>query len=87
MGGVFVGMGTDSRDQLRQKNKNLLYFNTGGLCQKINRPLELTHRDLGITDKEFDIVANHLAATLKEFNVPKREYEEVMAKIGKLQPY
>lgn len=28
----FVGMGTASRDQLRQKNKNLLCFSTGGPC-------------------------------------------------------
>ncbi len=87
VGRFFVGMGTDTRDQLRQKNKNLLCFNTGGPCQKINRPLELTHKGLGITDKEFDIVVNHLAATLKEFKVPEREHDEVMAKIGNLRSY
>lgn len=87
VGRFFVGMGTDTRDQLRQKNKNLLCFNTGGPCQKINRPLELTHKGLEITDKEFDIVVNHLAATLKEFKVPEREHDEVMAKIGNLRSY
>lgn len=83
----FVRIGTATLDQLRQKNKNLLCFNTGGPCQKINRPLELTHKGLGITEKEFDIVANHSAATLKEFKVPEREYDEVMAKIGNLRSY
>ncbi|GJL63338.1 MAG: hypothetical protein NPIRA04_19920 [Nitrospirales bacterium] len=87
VGRYFIGMGTDTRNQLRQKNKNLLCFNTGGPCKKINRPLELTHEGLGITDKEFDIVANHIAATLKEFKVPQKEFDEVMTKVGGLRPY
>ena len=87
VGRFFVGMGTDTRNQLRQKNKNFLCFNTGGPCQKINRPLDLTHKGLGITNQEFDIVVNHLAATLKDFKVPDREYEEVMAKVGNLRSY
>ena len=37
VGRFFVGMGTDTRNQLRQKNKNLLCSNTGGPCKKINR--------------------------------------------------
>jgi truncated hemoglobin YjbI len=61
VGRFFVGMGTDTRNKLRQKNKNLLCYNTGGPCQKINRPLDMTHKGLGITDQEFDIVVNHLA--------------------------
>ena len=87
VGRYFVGMGTDTRDQLRQKNKNLLCFNTGGPCRKINRPLNVTHEGLGITDKEFDIVMNHLAETLKEFKVPQQEQEELMTKVSGLRPY
>lgn len=87
VGRYFIGMGTDTRNQLRQKNKNLLCFNTGGPCKKINRDLKLTHEGLGITDKEFDIVANHLSDTLKEFKVPEKEYGEVMTKVGGLRTY
>lgn len=83
LGRFFAGMGTDTRDQLRKKNKNLLCFNTGGPCQKINRPLELTHKGMGITD--FYIVVNHLVATLKDFKVHEREHDEVMDKIGNLR--
>ena len=82
----FVGMGTDTRNQLRQKNKNLMCHNTGGPCKKINRPLKLAHAGLGITEKEFYIVVDHLADTLKEFKVPAREQEEVMSKVRKLKP-
>lgn len=87
VGRFFIGMGTDTRNQLRQKNKNLLCFNTGGPCKKINRPLKLTHEGLGITDKEFDIVVNHLGDTLKEFKVPEKEHGEVIKKFGGLRPY
>ena len=83
----FVGMGTDTRNQLRQKNKNLLCHNTGGPCEKINRPLKLAHAGLGITDREFDIVVNHLVDTLKEFKVPQKEQDELMPKIRELRPY
>ena len=83
----FIGMGTDTRNQLRQKNKNLMCHDTGGPCKIISRPLEVAHAGLGITEKEFNIVVNHLASTLKEFKVPKPEHEELMAKVRKLKPY
>ncbi len=87
VGRFFVGMGTDTRNQLRQKNKNLMCANTGGPCKKINRPLGEAHVGLGITDKEFDIVAGHLVTTLKEFKVPEKEFEELMTKVGGLRDY
>ncbi len=87
VGRFFVGMGTDTRNQLRQKNKNLMCANTGGPCKKINRPLGKAHIGLGITDKEFDIVAGHLVTTLQEFKVPKKEFDELMTKVGGLRDY
>ena len=87
VGRFFVGMGTDTRNQLRQKNKNLMCANTGGPCKKINRPLGEAHVGLGITDKEFDIVAGHLVTTLKEFKVPQKEFDELMTKVGGLRDY
>ncbi|MDH5575717.1 MAG: group 1 truncated hemoglobin [Nitrospirota bacterium] len=87
VGRYFVGMGTDTRNQLRQKNKNLMCTNTGGPCKKINRPLDVAHVGLGITDKEFDIVAGHLGTTLKEFKVPQQEHDELMTKVGGLRNY
>jgi len=87
VGRYFVGMGTDTRNQLRQKNKNLMCANTGGPCKKINRPLAEAHVGLGVTDKEFDIVAGHLGTTLKEFKVPQKEFEELMTKVSGLRDY
>ena len=62
----FIGMGTDTRNQLRQKNKNLLCYNTGGPCKKINRPLKQAHAGLGLTDKDFDIVVGGWVAILAQ---------------------
>ena len=87
VGRFFVGMGTDTRNQLRQKNKNLMCATTGGPCEIINRPLDQVHIGLGITDKEFDIVAGHLGTTLQEFKVPQKEYDELMTKVGSLRSY
>jgi hemoglobin len=87
VGRFFVGMGTDTRNQLKQKNTNLMCASTGGPCKTINRPLAEAHVGLGITDKEFDIVAGHLGTTLKEFKVPQKEYDELMTKVGGLRDY
>jgi len=83
----FIGMGTDTRNQSRQKNKNLLCYNTGGPCTKINRPLKQAHAGLGLTDKDFYIVVDHLSTTLKECKVPQREYDEVMTNVSGLRSY
>lgn len=87
VGRYFIGMGTDTRNQLRQKNKNLMCANTGGPCKKINRPLKLAHEGLKITDGEFDIVVNYLVDTLKEFKVPQQEHDELMKKVWGLRSY
>jgi len=72
---------------LSQKNKNLMCANTGVPCKTINRPLDVAHVGLGITDKELDIVAGHLGTTVKEFKVPQKEYDELMTKTGGLRDY
>lgn len=86
VGARFFGMSEDSREGFRQKNKNLVCAATGGPCQIISRPALQTHRGLGITASEFNIVAQHLLDTLNKFNVPKKEQDELMAIIGSLRP-
>jgi len=86
VGARFFGMGEDSREGFRQKNKNLICNVTGGPCKIISRPASTTHRGLGIKASEFDIVAQHLVDTLNKFNVPEREHNELMAIIATLRP-
>lgn len=86
VGARFFGMSDDSREGFRQKNKNLVCAATGGPCKIISRSAATTHGGLGIKASEFDIVAQHLVDTLKKFNVPEKEFNELMAIIGSLRP-
>ena len=71
------GMGTETRMQFRQKNKNLVCNLAGGPCDIISRAPEAAHQGLGITTREFDILMGHFAATLDAFDVPTRERREL----------
>ncbi len=86
VGARFFGMGDDSREGFRQKNKNLVCNVTGGPCKIISRPAAKVHGGLGIKASEFDIVAQHLVDTLNKFKVPETEHKELMAIIGTLRP-
>ncbi len=86
VGKRFFGMGDDTRQGFRQKNKNLVCFATGGPCKVISRPAAVVHGGLGIKASEFDIVVNHLVDTLNKFGVPEQERQELLIIIGSLRP-
>src|SRR5215472_3029643 len=85
IGKYFVGMGTDTREMFKQKNKNLVCNVTGGPCKVISRPAKTVHAGLGITGAEFNIVAGHLSAALDDHKVPAAEKKELMDIIGTLR--
>jgi len=85
VGKFFVGMGTDTREMFKQKNKNLVCNVTGGPCKVISRPAKTVHAGLGITDADFNIVAGHLSAALDDHKVPAAEKKELMDIIGTLR--
>ena len=86
VGPFFKGMGTDTRKSFIQKNINLVCNVTGGPCKVISRDAKTVHAGLGITEKEFDIVANHLVDTLDAFKVPAKEKSELLSIIASLKP-
>jgi hypothetical protein len=47
IGKYFVGMGTDTREMFKQKNKNLVCNVTGGPCKVISRPAKTVHAGSG----------------------------------------
>src|SRR5215831_18945152 len=85
IGKYFVGMGTDTREMFKQKNKNLVCNVTGGPCKVISRPAKTVHAGLGITDADFDIVVGHLSEALDKYKVPAAEHKELMDIIGTLR--
>src|SRR5215470_724352 len=85
IGKYFVGMGTDTREMFKQKNKNLVCNVTGGPCKVISRPAKTVHGGLGITGAEFEIVVGHLSEALDKYKVPAAEHKELMAIIATLR--
>ena len=55
---------------------------TGGPCKYEGKDMKTAHAGMRIANAEFDILAGHLAATLKKFKVPKQEREELLAIVG-----
>ena len=82
-----VGPRFASSDVKRFKmlNTELVCMATGGPCQYPGQDMKPAHKGMRISQKEFNIVAGHLKATLKKFNVPKQEQKELMGIIGSLQ--
>ena len=79
-------MGTDTRQSFIQKNINLACNVTGGPCKIISRSAKTVHGGLGITEADFNVVAQHLVDTLDKFKVPTKEKEELIAIIDTLKP-
>lgn len=51
---------------------------TGGPLKYSGKSMKEAHKGMGITDAEFDALAGHLIATLKGFNVPQAEIDELV---------
>jgi hemoglobin len=51
---------------------------TGGPCTYTGRSMLETHAGMKVTAGEFDVVMQHLGATLDELNVPKTEQDELV---------
>ena len=51
---------------------------TGGPCTYTGRSMLETHAGMEVTAGEFDVVMQHLDATLDELNVPKTEQDELV---------
>jgi len=85
-GKIFCGHGHRYQEPIEAKKYEPHVRKYRWTLQK-NRPLTEAHVGLGVTDKEFDIVAGHLGTTLQEFKVPPKEYDELMTKVGSLRSY
>ncbi len=66
-------------------NTELVCMATGGPCKYPGQDMKAAHNGMRISQKEFDIVAGHLKATLRKFKVPRQEQKELMGIIGSLQ--
>jgi len=58
---------------------------TGGPCQYNGRSMKEAHANMKVTSGEFDALVEDLVATLKQFKVPSREHNDLLAILGPLK--
>jgi hemoglobin len=59
---------------------------TGGPCTYTGKDMVTAHKGMNITQAEFNITGEHLAAALDKYNVPAKEKNELLTAIGAMQP-
>ena len=67
--------------------KNLTDFvcvATGGPCKYKGEDMKKAHKNMAVTQGEFNALVEDLVATLDKFNVPAKEKGELLAKLGPL---
>ena len=71
--------GEDGMKRERQLLVDFLCACTGGPMYYKGRDMKLSHKGMGISEGDWTIFLKHADATLKAFNVPQAEYDEVVA--------
>ena len=77
IGGYWKGHSDDSKQRERQLTVDFLCEAAGGPTFYAGRDMKTSHRGLGITQSEWDIVMTHCLATLDHFNVQEAEKNDV----------
>ena len=58
---------------------------TGGPCTYTGLPMKEAHRNMGVTEGEFNALVEDLTKTLSAFNVPKAEQDELLGALGTMK--
>jgi len=77
----FGSLNEQGQQRFIQLNVEFLCQAAGGPCQYTGRSMIDTHRGMGTSNNDFELVAQHLRVTLNQFNVPPREQREILALI------
>ena len=85
MARFFIGASDDTKTKIRQHILDFLCNKTGGPCAYTGRTMKDAHKGLKITENDWNIAAGLLAETLKKFNVPKKETDEVLGFVTTLK--
>jgi hemoglobin len=78
-----------NRPRQTQRGKTMLVdqicAQTGGPCTYTGRSMKEAHANMGITEGEFDALVEDLVTTLKAFNVPDKEQNELLTALGTMK--
>lgn len=58
---------------------------TGGPCRYTGRSMKETHRNMGVTDGEFDALVEQLVASLNHFKVAEADQRELLTALGTMR--
>jgi len=58
---------------------------TGGPCTYTGRTMKEAHRNMGVTEGEFNALVEDLVAALNTFKVPAKEQHELLAALGAMK--
>jgi len=58
---------------------------TGGPCKYTGRDMKTTHKNMGVTEGEFNALVEDLVKALDKFNVKEKEKTELLGKLGPLK--
>lgn len=67
--------------------KNLIDFvclATGGPCKYEGKSMKDAHKNMAVTEGEFNALVEDLVKTLNKFNVPEKEQKELLTALGGL---
>lgn len=72
--------------ELRAHQAQFISTVTGGPVEYSGKDMREAHEGMGITDEEFDVVAEHLDDALAENDVSEDDREQVLAEVEALRP-
>lgn len=59
---------------------------TGGPCTYAGLDMKTAHKNMGVTEGEFNALVEDLVAALNKFNVPEKERNELLGLLGPMKP-
>ncbi|NHN59433.1 group 1 truncated hemoglobin [Halorussus rarus] len=72
--------------ELRAHQVQFIAAVTGGPVEYSGRDMQEAHPGMGITDAEFDVIADHLETALAENEVADEDRQRVLADVEELRP-
>lgn len=79
LGRFWQNRGDDGIEREKQLLVDFLCSSAGGPMYYTGRDMKTSHKGMKISEADWEAFTGHLHATLKSFNVPEREYGEVIA--------
>jgi hemoglobin len=72
-------------DRVKLELKAFVCQATGGPCKYMGNSMPKAHKNMKVTEGEFNALVEDLVATLDKFNVPAKEKGELLAALGPLK--